>query len=116
MNNLCLLSLLKLARRKDVIIERATNAICVHQSQKRLIIYEKQEVSVYFFLSRVLILIVHHTVVSNGIWYLVYGVPDGLEVCAKNTGIDTSWIVTHANPPIDSSNKLTTPEFKGQRG
>ena len=45
----------------------------------------------------------------------VNGIPDGLEFCGKDIRVDAPWVVTHADPPIGSSNKLTTPRARGGR-
>lgn len=60
--------------------------------------------------------IIHCTVISDNVWYYVNGVPDSLEICGKDIGMDAPWVVTCADPPIGSSDKPTTPQLKGQRG
>ena len=47
-------------------------------------------------------------VISNNVGYLVYGVPDGLEVCKKEARIKCHQLLLMV---IHSSNELTMPEF-----
>ena len=89
-------------------MDKATEAICVRQSQKQSTICEEKGVSFpefYFYSYQ----IIHCTVIGDIIWYPVNGIPDGLEICGKDIRVNAPWVVACANLPIDSSNKLTTP-------
>ena len=89
-----LLSVLKVANIKDVTMDKATEAICVHQSQKLSTICEEKGVSFpefYFYSYQ----IIHCTVIGDIVWYPVDGVPDGLEICGKDIRVNVPWVVAH---------------------
>ena len=93
---MCSLLVLKVANIKNVTMDKATEAICVCQSWKQSTICEEKGVSFpkFYFYSYQIICC---TVVGDIVWY-----PDGLEICGKDIRVNVPWVVTHADPPIDS--------------